>query len=173
MRYCPVSSVTPDRTFSMSAGLAASTVTPGSTPPDASRTVPVRDAWAKTVAGRSRTTSIVRHLSAVRIQSVFPSVVGKRMRRGPRQPPATFPYTRSGYLHAEGGSRYAPIEENVKESTHADHLTCRPGGSTCMQKRVTCGTDPKRRTSHAANFPRFQRERPRRGRVVQNVGWAR
>jgi hypothetical protein len=38
----------------MSAGLLASTVTPGSTPPDASRTTPVMDApWAHASAGVS------------------------------------------------------------------------------------------------------------------------
>src|SRR4051795_8334493 len=42
MRYCPVSSVTPVRTFVISAGLDASMVTPGSTAPDVSRTVPAR-----------------------------------------------------------------------------------------------------------------------------------
>src|SRR5712691_8438806 len=42
MRYCPVSSVTPVRTLVMSAGLDASIVTPGSTAPDVSRTVPAR-----------------------------------------------------------------------------------------------------------------------------------
>src|SRR5688572_23028339 len=42
MRYCPVSSVTPVRTLVMSAGLDASMVTPGSTAPDVSRTVPAR-----------------------------------------------------------------------------------------------------------------------------------
>ena len=40
MRYCPDPSVTTDRTFSVSAVLAASTETPGSTAPDASFTVP-------------------------------------------------------------------------------------------------------------------------------------
>ena len=45
-RYCPASSVTTERTFSISAGLATSTVTPGSTAPDVSRTTPVMDAWA-------------------------------------------------------------------------------------------------------------------------------
>ena len=39
--YWPRLSVTVERTLSMSAGLAASTVTPGSTPPEASLTVPV------------------------------------------------------------------------------------------------------------------------------------
>ena len=41
MRYWPEVSVTAERTFSMSAGLDASTVTPGSTAPDVSFTVPV------------------------------------------------------------------------------------------------------------------------------------
>src|SRR5580765_8341497 len=42
MRYCPASSETPVRTLVMSAGLDASIVTPGSTAPDVSRTVPAR-----------------------------------------------------------------------------------------------------------------------------------
>jgi hypothetical protein len=44
-----------DRVFSISAGLDASTVTPGSTAPDASRTVPTIEACANTVAGISAT----------------------------------------------------------------------------------------------------------------------
>ena len=46
MRYCPEPSLTADRVFSISAGLEASTVTPGSTAPDVSRTKPAIDAWA-------------------------------------------------------------------------------------------------------------------------------
>ena len=52
MLYRPSPSVTAVRVFSMSAGLAASTVTPGITPPDVSRTTPAMmpfcakaDAW--------------------------------------------------------------------------------------------------------------------------------
>ncbi len=71
MRYWPESSVTAVRTFSMSAGLEASTVTPGSTPPDESRTVPAREPWARTLAGVSRTSRKVRRLSAVCIQNVL------------------------------------------------------------------------------------------------------
>ena len=41
MRNWPVPSVTALRTFSISTSLAASTVTPGNTAPDASRTTPV------------------------------------------------------------------------------------------------------------------------------------
>src|SRR5205823_1870211 len=53
MRYWPVSSLTTDRTFSINTGLAASTVTPGNTPPDASLTTPVIAACAKAAVGRS------------------------------------------------------------------------------------------------------------------------
>src|SRR3954467_2722540 len=41
----------------MRTGLAASTVTPGSTPPDASLTTPVIAAWAEAIEGSSRKTS--------------------------------------------------------------------------------------------------------------------
>src|SRR5688572_21237522 len=40
MLYRPSPSLTTERTFSIRAGLAASTVTPGSTPPDVSLTTP-------------------------------------------------------------------------------------------------------------------------------------
>src|SRR5436189_1369791 len=51
IRYTPDSSVTASRTFSISAGLDASTVTPGNTPPDESFTTPVMDACAYADAG--------------------------------------------------------------------------------------------------------------------------
>src|SRR5882672_11117834 len=56
MLYRPSPSVTAVRTFSMSAGLAASTVTPGRTPPEASRTTPAIPlaCCALTVAGTSK-----------------------------------------------------------------------------------------------------------------------
>src|SRR5678815_3407306 len=57
MRYWPVPLVTVVRTFSISAGLAASTVTPGSTAPDASRTTPVSDACAAATLGSSATST--------------------------------------------------------------------------------------------------------------------
>src|SRR5436190_16939404 len=63
MRYWPFPSVTAERTFSMRTGLAASTVTPGSTAPDVSFTTPVMDAWAYAAAGmitRHTTTSNTR-----------------------------------------------------------------------------------------------------------------
>ncbi len=41
IEYVPEPLVTVERVFSISAGLETSTVTPGSTPPDASLTVPV------------------------------------------------------------------------------------------------------------------------------------
>ena len=54
MRYWPLPSVVAVRAFSMSAGLDASTVTPGNTAPEVSRTVPVIDAWANTTEGVTR-----------------------------------------------------------------------------------------------------------------------
>src|SRR4030095_7319300 len=58
IRYKPWPSVRTVRTFSMSAGLAASTVTPGSTAPELSRTtpviVPVARFWANAVNGSSK-----------------------------------------------------------------------------------------------------------------------
>src|SRR6476660_635495 len=51
MRYWPEPSVTTERVFSISAGLAASTVTPGRTPPEESLTTPAICACAKTVEG--------------------------------------------------------------------------------------------------------------------------
>src|SRR5215471_9551861 len=51
MRYCPLPSVIAVRTFSISAGLEASTVTPGRTASDASRTTPASVACAYATAG--------------------------------------------------------------------------------------------------------------------------
>src|SRR5947208_3176309 len=71
MRYNPALSVTDERIFSINAGLAASTVTPGVTAPDESRTTPVRDACAKVVLGiRSSTTSIAKYFTALRMEGV-------------------------------------------------------------------------------------------------------
>src|ERR1041385_3834889 len=55
MAYWPVPSVTVARTFSMSAGLDASTVTPGSTAPDASLTTPLIVACANATTGSHST----------------------------------------------------------------------------------------------------------------------
>src|SRR5918995_6157780 len=51
IRYWPAPSVTAVRTFSISTGLAASTMTPGSTAPDESRTTPAIEACAYAAAG--------------------------------------------------------------------------------------------------------------------------
>jgi D-tagatose-1,6-bisphosphate aldolase subunit GatZ/KbaZ len=67
--YWPVPSVAADRTFSISTGLAASTVTPGNTAPDASFTTPAMDAWARAAAGTKSNavrTSSARHTKRIR-----------------------------------------------------------------------------------------------------------
>jgi hypothetical protein len=51
MRYCPLLSDVAVRVFSIRTGLAASTLTPGSTAPDASLTVPARVTWAHAALG--------------------------------------------------------------------------------------------------------------------------
>src|SRR6478735_4585664 len=60
IRYWPAPSVTAVRTFSMSAGLAASTVTPGMTAPDASLTTPAIDAWAYAMLGINTAAALTR-----------------------------------------------------------------------------------------------------------------
>jgi hypothetical protein len=60
MRYCPVSSVTTDRTLSIRTGLAASTLTPGKTAPELSLTTPVIAACAEAVDGKSKETNTTR-----------------------------------------------------------------------------------------------------------------
>src|SRR5438874_13447505 len=80
IRYCPVPSVVPERVLSISAGLAASTVTPGSTAPDGSRTVPVRTACAKTVPGRRRTARIARPFVETRMIDVLFRTLGPKRR---------------------------------------------------------------------------------------------
>ena len=54
--YWPEPSLTAVRTFSISAGLATSTVTPGRTAPDASLTTPatVPSCWAEAAAAMAR-----------------------------------------------------------------------------------------------------------------------
>ena len=55
MRYCPVPSVIAVRVFSIRTGLATSTLTPGSTPPEASLTRPAIAACAKALVGTTST----------------------------------------------------------------------------------------------------------------------
>src|SRR3954471_20599189 len=69
MRYWPELSVMAVRTFSMSAGLAASTATPGNTAPEASFTTPVIEPCASASDGRQsseRTTTRTRPNARIR-----------------------------------------------------------------------------------------------------------
>src|SRR4030095_1243283 len=69
MRYRPAPSVVAVRTFSMSAGLAASTVAPGSTAPELSLTTPASVACAQALAGINNRVITARALSNARIPS--------------------------------------------------------------------------------------------------------
>src|SRR5262249_10164340 len=65
MRYWPLPSVTTERTFSMSTGLAASTVTPGSTAPDASFTTPAMVPSSCAVAGRANASIVTTQIPLI------------------------------------------------------------------------------------------------------------
>src|SRR2546425_11947165 len=58
--YCTSASVTTLRTFSMSAGLLASTITPGSTAPDVSRTTPAMALCAWAMLGTATHTTVTK-----------------------------------------------------------------------------------------------------------------
>ena len=74
MRYCPVLSLMVVRTFSMSAGLVASTVTPGRTAPEVSLTEPAITACAKTPVG-TRTID-ARITNACRVERMIHLAMG-------------------------------------------------------------------------------------------------
>src|SRR6185436_14653570 len=75
MRYWPVASVTEALTFSISALLAASTVTPGMTAPDESLTSPAIDeVWADTAEGS--TTSAANTSAVFRTLRITPLSFG-------------------------------------------------------------------------------------------------
>src|SRR5689334_1675105 len=74
MRYWPAPSVTTVRVFSINAGLDASTVTPGRTAPEPSRTTPAMDPCAIAAAGRRLAHSTMRTLDNQRTIVRLPSI---------------------------------------------------------------------------------------------------
>src|SRR5438876_11948851 len=77
MRYCPDASLTAVRTFSIRAGLDASTVTPGSTAPDESLTTPVTlappEPCARAAAGSQVSSAAIPNADATARLIVIPS----------------------------------------------------------------------------------------------------
>src|SRR5207248_7931183 len=90
--YVPLASVVAERTFSIKAGLLASTVTPGNTAPVASFTVPANALCARAVAGSASHASTTTNNIGIRLlvmpvppqsRSYRPVCAGDRlMRRG-------------------------------------------------------------------------------------------
>ena len=80
IRYWPPLSVVAARVFSISAGLDASTVTPGSTAPDESRTVPVMDACASRLEGAPRTKNATTTYAAPDVRMTLPPKQLTRLR---------------------------------------------------------------------------------------------
>src|SRR5678815_2137564 len=76
MVYFPAPSLTAERTFSIRAGLAASTVTPGRTAPDVSLTTPVSALWACAAPGsRANSPAATRTALSVRAYSLAISTI--------------------------------------------------------------------------------------------------
>src|SRR5437773_9059487 len=70
--YVPLASVVAERTFSIKAGLLASTVTPGNTAPVASFTVPANALCACAVAGSASHASTTTKTIAIRLLATIP-----------------------------------------------------------------------------------------------------
>src|SRR5215475_13091727 len=79
IRYWPVLSVTTSRDFSMSAGLDASTLTPGMTAPDASLTMPARAGWEN--AGMENSSSNARTTDPIAKARIVASNLAHSVRR--------------------------------------------------------------------------------------------
>ena len=127
MRYWPVPSVTTVRTFSVNAGLDASTVTPGRTAPDESLTTPAIVACANATRGRiSTAASTTRALIELRTLSSITAGfeyevpdahrsarrAGESNRRAPFRICPAISHRESRCLNPE---RYAPLPEAVKQ----------------------------------------------------------
>src|SRR5437867_10508089 len=90
IRYWPAPSVVTVRVFSISTGLDASTVTPGSTAPDVSLTTPAIEPWAEARAGTRPAPSATRNRNIQRtidrlhfLDDHSPLRHGGRVRAGP------------------------------------------------------------------------------------------
>src|SRR5262249_5310957 len=81
-RYWPVVSVTTERIFSIRTALATSTVTPGSTAPDASLTRPVIAACARAAAGKSNNTDRTATERATTLDLIPLLLAGHRLGHG-------------------------------------------------------------------------------------------
>src|SRR5579864_2627546 len=95
IRYTPLASVLAERTPSISAGLLASTVTPGSTPPVASFTTPANALCAPAVAGS--TSELASVYTSVKIR---PLIMPFTMPVPPSQRTASRSFTRPQLLEA-------------------------------------------------------------------------
>src|SRR3954453_16305842 len=80
MRYRPFASVVTERTFSISAGLLASTVTPGSTAPVVSFTTPANELCARAVAGSSRHPNATANKNPIRLLNM-PLLLSRQVRQ--------------------------------------------------------------------------------------------
>src|SRR5947207_3137016 len=120
IRYAPLSSVVTVRVRSMSAGLDASTVTPGSTPPDASRTtpamLPLSAVCARTGVG-ARAEHTRKRTPRIRIFMV-PSAASTYHATGAPARTRSEPCTRKGTRVREQRKLYPLVNARVLEVTN-------------------------------------------------------
>src|SRR5688572_12634127 len=129
----------------MSAGLAASTVTPGRTAPDVSRTTPAMDACACAATGTSTRQAIVNRIPfKARIRVPLLRSRGLFQRRGDsRDPDQGGQYTRSGVSRFDGTRAMLPRDDY----THARErdLHRRDRGGRRARTGTSTGADGCRR----------------------------
>src|SRR4051812_1823442 len=126
MRYWPVASVTAVRTFSISALLLASTVTPGITAPEESLTTPVIEACASAAAGRRNRTAKVNDAYAD-LRMVAPC-------RGRRSPVDWL--ENGGFVPVAGVKRSygAALYAQAAGSVNRGCMTCAPLVAKCVPR---------------------------------------
>ena len=105
IRYWPALSETTERTFSINAGLDASTVTPGSKAPVASLTAPVMEPWAKARAGRNTAHTRMNVTSLIDPRIAISFARPLEFKTLNPTPPSRFCQWDCGYDVAAAGSR--------------------------------------------------------------------
>src|SRR5579884_4251975 len=144
----------------MRAGLAASTVTPGSTAPDVSRTTPARDDWAKAAAGRrtppsaiaNRRTRIADLLSKVGTRD---AAVGRREHKGAARSMSMYMRGTWGLRPRRPGRRLPRIRLTGLVAACSEHRAAR------RAPRLRHQGDPR---------PRILKAAPRLRRACSNPG---
>src|SRR5215831_14318950 len=136
--YCPVSSVTTDRTFSISASLLASTLTPGKTAPDESFTTPAIALCANVRVGHAtvHANAMNNETATFRIISLPPSPISHPPSLVNRQSSALHTHARS--LENTDRPRGHPRHE-FEGKRRANEEKCERTVKNCGAGNAACG----------------------------------